>query len=78
MWYFKPRLFGSKRKRSGDVVGVTKKCQSLSCTTVLFKTKCFLYFYICFLYVICVKIIINLLQCESAQLLTRVQLFATP
>ena len=45
MWYFKPRLFGSKRKRSGDVVGVTRKCQSLSCTTVLFKIKNFFFIF---------------------------------
>lgn len=79
MWYFKPRLFGSKRKRSGDVVGITKKCQLLSCITVPFKIKnVFFIFTFVFLHVIGVKIIINLLQCESAQWLTRVQLFATP
>ena len=56
--YFEPRMSRSERKSSGDVAG----------TTVLFKVlyckikNVFFIFCVCFLCIICVKSIINLLQ----------------
>ena len=64
--YFKSTMCGGKPKSSSDVAGSTKKCQLLCCT-MYFSRYCtvrlkLFTFCVCFLYTICVKSIIYLLQ----------------
>ena len=61
-------MSGSKHKSSSDVAGTAKKHQLLYCITVIFKVlyykikNVFLFLCACFLRIICVESIINLLQ----------------
>ena len=57
--YFKPRMSGSKRKSSGDIAATTVLFKVLYCKMI---KNVFFIFCVCFLRIICVKSIINLLQ----------------
>ena len=55
--YFKSRMSGSKCKSCGDVAGTVLYISRYHTA----RLKMFLFFFACFLYIICVKSIINLL-----------------
>ena len=59
--YFKPRMSGSKHKSSGDVAGTVKKHQGITMgkkVKIIERVEAKR----CFLCIICVKSIVNLLQ----------------